>query len=245
MQSRQGRQYARFTEWKYDRDYDVQMATYHQQVYGIDAAVGMIREALSANGVANNTIVIYTSDNGFLCGSHGYGSKVLPYEESARVPLIMFDPRHTNSGKQLRCRALTGNIDFAPTILELAGLDIPAGMDGRSLLSLYDDPAGDIRESLALINVWGPVPVHSLGVVTKDWKYIYWPHSDEGFVPTEELYHTADDPLERTNLIADKTVLSHLNEMRSVYSGAVRHWRSEAVPYHNYQPFADLFDRDK
>lgn len=241
MQSRQGRQFARFTEWKYDRDYDVQMATYHQQVFGIDVAVGMIREALSANAVANNTIVIYTSDNGFLCGSHGYGSKVLPYEESARVPLIMFDPRHKNSGKQLRCRALTGNIDFAPTILELAGLDIPARMDGRSLLSLYDDPAGDIRESLALMNVWGPVPVHSLGVVTKDWKYIYWPYAEDDFTATEELYNTKFDPLELKNQTDDEGALAKL---RGVYDRELDAWKRGAVSSHGYDKYGVVFDRN-
>ena len=70
------------------------MAVYHQQVFAVDVAVGMIRKALVDHGVADNTVVIFTSDNGFLCGSHGYGSKVLPYEESSRVPLIVYDPRH-------------------------------------------------------------------------------------------------------------------------------------------------------
>ena len=121
-QSKQGRQYVRFEEWGYHDKYDEVMATYHQQIYAIDVAVGMIREALEEQGVADNTVIIYTSDNGFFCGSHGYGSKVLPYEEASRVPLIIYDPRHPNSGKQLRCDALTGNIDFAPTILKLAGL---------------------------------------------------------------------------------------------------------------------------
>ena len=120
-QSRQGRQYERFNSWKYDRAYNAVMGRYHQQIYGIDVAVGMIRDALEKCGVAGNTVIIYTSDNGFLCGSHGYGSKVLPYEESSRVPLIVLDPRHENSGKRLRSDALTTNVDFAPTILELAG----------------------------------------------------------------------------------------------------------------------------
>ena len=96
-----GRQYERFGSWNYDKDYDGVMAKYHQQIYAIDVAVGMIRDALNEQGVADNTVIIYTSDNGFLCGSHGYGSKVLPYEEASRVPLLMFDPRHKNSGKRL------------------------------------------------------------------------------------------------------------------------------------------------
>ena len=96
-QSTMGRQYERFGSWNYDKDYDGVMAKYHQQIYAIDVAVGMVRDALNKHGVAYNTVIIYTSDNGFLCGSHGYGSKVLPYEEASRVPLLMFDPRHQNS----------------------------------------------------------------------------------------------------------------------------------------------------
>ena len=97
-----------FYSWNYADKYDEVMATYHQQIYAIDVAVGMIRKALQETGSAKNTVIIYTSDNGFFCGSHGYGSKVLPYEESSRVPLLIYDPRHTNSGKKLRTSALTG-----------------------------------------------------------------------------------------------------------------------------------------
>lgn len=184
MQSRQGRQFERFHSWEYSSNYDRVMATYYQQIYAIDVAVGMIRTALKAAGVAENTVVIYTSDNGFMCGSHGYGSKVLPYEESSRVPLVMFDPRHENSGKQLRSNALTGNVDFAPTILQLAGLDLPANIDGKSLMNLYSNPAAAIHDHLPLINVWGPRPVFSLSVVTKNWKYIFWPYSEGDFRPS-------------------------------------------------------------
>jgi len=198
-QSRQGRQYARFHTWNYSTDYNGVMAKYYQQIYAIDVAVGRIRETLEKTATAENTVIIYTSDNGFLCGSHGYGSKVLPYEEASRVPLIIYDPRHANSGKGLRCSALTGNVDFAPTILDLADVEPPANLDGRSLLPLYNDPQKSIHESLPLINVWGPEKVHSMSVVTKDWKYIYWPYGADGFEPVEELYHTAKDPLELTN----------------------------------------------
>lgn len=140
-QSRQGRQYVRFHEWGYDTDYDGVMRRYHQLIYGIDVAVGMIRQALEQTGLADNTVILYTSDNGFLCGAHGYASKVLPYEESSRVPLILYDPRHGHLGRGRRCQALTGNVDIAPTLLELAGLPVPPEMDGRSLLPLYRIPS--------------------------------------------------------------------------------------------------------
>lgn len=243
-QSRQGRQYERFESWGYKDNYDEVMAIYHQQIYGVDVAVGMIREAIEKAGVAENTAVIFTSDNGFLCGSHGYGSKVIPYEESSRAPLMMYLPGHKNSGKQLRSGALTGNTDFYPTLLELAGLDVPEGIDGRSLLPLYDDPEGEVHSQLPLINVWGPKAVQSLGVVTKDWKYIYWPYDEsKGFEKTEELYHIGGDPHELTNLASDPESREKLSEMRQKYDTEVKAWQGKAVPYHNYQPYGSWFER--
>lgn len=244
-QSRQGRQYERFHSWNYSDRYDEVMATYYQQIHAIDVAVGMIREAIAEAGVADNTVVIYTSDNGFMCGSHGYGSKVLPYEESSRVPLIIFDPRHANSGKELRCGALTGNVDFCPTILKLAGIDVPENVDGRDLMALYDDPSGQSHRSLPLINVWGPDPVHSLAVVTRDWKYIYWAYDKGDFEPTEELYNLGQDRLERTNLAATPSAAKDLNRMRKLYDAAVADWKKSAVPYHDYQRFGEFFSRSQ
>lgn len=243
-QSQAGRQFERFYSWKYADKYDEVMATYHQQVYAVDVAIGMVRAALEEHGVKDNTVVIFTSDNGFLCGSHGYGSKVLPYEEASRVPLIIFDPRHSNSGKQLRCDALTGNVDFAPTIMELAGVKLPPEMDGKSLLPLYENPKAKIHDSLPLINVWGPKAVHSLAVVTKEMKYVYWPWADGEFKATEELYHTGGDPLELSNVVDAEGFESERKRMRELYDGYVTQWKKESVPYHNYAPFGVMFDRD-
>ena len=163
VQSKQGRQYVRFHEWEYDTDYDGVMAKYYQLVYGIDAAIGMIMDELKAQGIADNTVIIYTSDNGYICGAHGYGCKVLPMEESSRAPLMIYDPRSNNAEKKLRCSALTGNIDFAPTILELAGVKIPKNMDGVSLLPLIKNTEQDIHEQLAFINVYKEIKTISIG----------------------------------------------------------------------------------
>ncbi len=243
LQSRQGRQYERFHSWHYADDYDNVMAKYYQQIYAIDVAVGMIRKAIDDAGVADNTVVIYTSDNGFMNGSHGYGSKVIPYEESTRVPLIVFDPRNANSGKQLRCDALTGNVDFLPTILELAGLKIPNDVDGKSLLPLYDDPTTSIHDWLPLINVWGPKKVHSLGVVTKKWKYIYWPYDNGEFQKTEELFDMINDAGEMKNLAAVTSDTAELKQMRKRYDHAVDLWDQQAVDYNDYRSFVDVFRR--
>jgi arylsulfatase A-like enzyme len=243
-QSKQGRQYGRFSDWNYTDKYDEVMATYHQRVYAIDVAVGMIRDALKEQGIEENTVIIYTSDNGFFCGSHGYASKVLPYEEASRAPMIIYDPRNANSGKQLRSDALTGNIDFAPTMLTLAGLPVPSTMDGADLMELYANPEASIHESLALINVWGEVPTHALSVVTKDMKYIHWGYAAEGFDVTEELYQLGKDPLELTNQASNPEYSPAMQQMRKAYDQHLSHWKAEAVPYNNYKPYGTIFDRN-
>lgn len=253
-QSRQGRQYERFRSWGYEQTYEQVMARYYQQIYGIDVAVGMILQALREAGCAQNTVVIYTSDNGFLCGAHGYGSKVLPYEEASRVPLIIYDGRTAaplrDEGKQgepapttTRCAALTGNVDIAPTLLDLAGVPIPPNLDGKSLVPLLAAPQTDTPRVLPLINVWGPAKVHSLSVVTRDWKYVYWPYDQAGFQPYEELYATTDDPYELTNRRDDPQAGAALQRMRELYDAQVRHWKTMAVPYHDYQRYANVFRR--
>ncbi len=243
LQSKQGRQYVRFEEWGYSDRYDEVMAIYYQQIYGIDVAVGMIRDALEANGVSDNTVVIFTSDNGFFCGAHGYGSKVLPYEEASRVPLLMYVPGHENSGRGYRTSSLTGNIDFAPTILELAGLKVPASMDGKSLLSIYDDPQHETHETLQLINAWGPIETQSLAVLTKDWKYIYWPYAGEEFQAAEELYHVSHDRMELVNRAQSHQPPEVMKDMRNRYDAAVALWKRDAVSYNNYEPYGMYYDR--
>jgi len=242
-QSKKGRQYERFSSWNYDKDYDGVMAKYHQLIHAIDVAIGMIRDELKAQGVADNTVIIYTSDNGYICGSHGYGSKVLPMEESSRVPLMIYDPRSRTAGKKLRCPALTGNIDFAPTILDLAGLPIPGNMDGKSLVPLLADPGRDVREHMAFINVWGSAATHCLTALTRRWKYTYWWYAAAGMKPAEDLFDTENDPLELANLAGDPKHATALAKMRETYDRELSLWKKHAVPYNDYQRFGTLFDR--
>ncbi len=153
--------------------------------------------------IQDNTVILFTSDNGFLCGSHGYGSKVLPYEEASRAPLIVLDPRHRNSGQQLRSDSLTGNIDIAPTVIGARwGASARRARWKESAADLCDPQLPKPTPSLPLINVWGPPACHSLAIVTKDLKYIYWSHDQGGFEACEELYDTTGDPNELTNVVA-------------------------------------------
>ncbi|MDB4345743.1 sulfatase [bacterium] len=241
-QSKTGRQWVRFSEWGYDKKYDKVMATYYQQIYAIDVALGMIREELEAQGVADNTVIIYTSDNGFLCGAHGYGSKVLPLEDSARAPLMIYDPRSPNAGKGQRTKALTGNIDFAPTILELAGLPTPENMDGKSLLPVLKKPEDSHHTELAFMNLYGDVPTKSLTVMTEEVKYTYWWYGDKTMEPAEDLFHLGKDPLELTNLAKNPEAKPLLEKMRKQYDQRLEHWTQNAESA--YAQYGTLFDRD-
>jgi hypothetical protein len=116
-------------------------------------------------------------------------------------------------------------------------------MDGKNLMSLYDNPDESIHESLPLINVWGPAETHSLAIVTKDWKYIFWGYAEGDLKPTEELYHTDKDPLELTNQAGNPEYAEAMKTMRKSYDATLDHWKKEAVEYHDYQKFGVLFDR--
>ena len=130
-----------------------------------------------------------------------------------------------------------------PTILALAGVDAQQSFDGKSLLPLYDDPEATIHDALPLVNVWGPRAVHSLSVVTRDWKYIYWPYAEDEFQPTEELYDLVEDPLELRNVVGQGDAESALIQMRERYDRQVNDWKTSAVPYHNYWPFGAFLSR--
>ena len=123
-QARLGRQYIWRNDWS-EKNYQKNLTPYYQLISGADAAVGMIVQALEDAGVAENTVIIYTSDNGYFTGAHGLSGKVLPYDRGARVPLIIHDPRTPKSARGRRAAGVVGNIDMAPTMLALAGLPIP------------------------------------------------------------------------------------------------------------------------
>jgi len=238
-----GRQYERFVSWGYDKKYNEVMGTYHQQIYAIDVVLGMIREELVKQGVDKNTVIIYTSDNGFICGSHGYGSKVLPMEESSRVPLIIFDPRCENAGKKIRCQQLTGNIDFAATILELAGLEPFGHVDGQSLVPILKKPEEGGHERIAIMNTYPHPATTSLSIVSGDFKYTYWWYEDEKTKAAEELFNLEDDPGELTNLVASEIDREALEAMRVKYDEQLKHWKDEGVKNPRYQRYVTLFDR--
>jgi len=241
-QAKSGRQYLKIRTFR-PATYQASMRKYQQQIYGVDCAIGTIRAELKRQGLADNTVIIATSDNGYNCGSHGFGGKVLPYEEGSRAPLIVYDPRHKNAQVGRRCRSVTGNIDIMPTILDLAGLPIPGDVDGKSLRPLVPNPGGRVRDAMAILNVWGSIPTHELSVVTADYKYIYWFFAGEGMKAAEELYHLPGDRYEMNNLAAHPEKQTTLNKMRLLYDVEIERWKKNCVRRSEYPEWGTLLDR--
>ena len=173
--------------------------------------------------------MIYTSDQGFFLGDHGWFDKRLMYEESLRMPMLVRYPAMVAPGST--CDELTLNVDFAPTLLELAGVEVPHWMQGRSLAPLLrgESPA-DWRDSI-YYRYWmhrdnsHNVPAH-YGVRTRTHKLICYyndpldqPGAHGPIDPVEwELYDLERDPLEATNVIDDDRYRDVVAELRSTLS---------------------------
>ncbi|HEY7119657.1 MAG TPA: sulfatase, partial [Tepidisphaeraceae bacterium] len=127
----------KLTEWKYQRF----IKDYCRVIASLDDNVGRVLDYLDQNGLAANTIVIYTSDNGFFLGDHGWFDKRFMYEQSLRVPLLVRYPGHVKAGSV--SKAMTLNVDYAPTFLDYAGAPILPDMQGRSLRSVLESGGGD------------------------------------------------------------------------------------------------------
>jgi arylsulfatase A-like enzyme len=230
-----------YREWV--NDYDDTAAKYYALVTGVDAAVGMIREGLEREGLAENTVIIMTSDNGYNSGSHGFGDKVIPYEEGSKSPLIIYDPRLPKQHAGTVSEAVTANVDMAATIFALSGVPAPANIDGKNLLPLLATPEGHVRDVLPLFNFWGIQSAQSMAVVTPEWKYIYWHYGGDGMRPTEELFHVGQDRHEMATLANEADYATELAAMRRHYDAALAAVKANAVQGHGYEAYPILFDR--
>lgn len=205
--------------WRFEtpEKYERNTKDYYRLISGIDREVGRMMAELSRRGLADNTIVIFTSDNGYFLGDRGLAGKWFMYEESLRDPLIIYDPREPAKNRGRSEDAITLNIDFAPTMLALAGVTPPAKMQGRSLLSLLENrrPA-DWRTRFFYEHHFGPeILPPSEGVRTERWAYIRWLEEKP---PLEELYDLKADPLEGHNLAADPDQAETLAMLRTQWA---------------------------
>lgn len=131
------------TVWKYQN----YMKDYLRCIKSVDDSVGELLAYLEKEGLLDNTIIVYTSDQGFWMGEHGWFDKRFMYEESFRTPLLVRYPKKIVAGS--KCEALVQNIDFAPTLLDVAGVNVPQSMEGRSLQPLFGgEKPDDWRNSI-------------------------------------------------------------------------------------------------
>lgn len=183
------------------RPYDRVILEHLRTLLAVDESLGRVYDALEATGQLDDTIVIFTSDNGFMLGAHRLSDKRVMYEESIRVPLTIRYPTRFRAGHHIK--QLVSTLDIAPTVLELGQQDVPRTMRGRSLLPLVADETTPWRDALIYMyqQSWEDAGVPSMdGIRTKRWKYVtYWPFGTEIF----ELYDLQNDPYELKNLIND------------------------------------------
>jgi len=229
-------------KWRFDEPekYQQMVRGYFRMITDVDRAIGRVRTALQRAGVADNTVILFTADNGYFLGDRGFADKWYIYEESIRVPMIIVDPR------QKQPRGVTSdlpalNVDLAPTMLDLAGVAVPKQYQGTSLLPLVkgQTPANWRKDFFYehLMDAGGPKAFNpntwipkSEGVRTEQFTYVRW-FQQEPLV--EELYdHQADFHCTK-NLINDPALADVANrlrqrttELRDRYGGA---WVSNAA----------------
>lgn len=207
------------TEYKYQRF----MRDYAKVTRSLDDNVGRLMDYLRTEGLLDNTLVVYTSDQGFYMGEHGWFDKRFMYEESMRTPLVMRLPDGYKRRGQVG--EMVQNIDYAPTFLQMAGVPIPEDMQGQSLVPLLQEEKGPRKWRDALYYHFYEYPAEHMvkrhyGVRTERYKLIHF-YND---IDTWELYDLQEDPSEMHNLYGhpdykkiQKKLHKKLNELRKEY----------------------------
>ena len=205
--------------WRFDtpEKYQIMMKNYYRLATEVDATSQRVLDEMERQGVLDNTLVIFTTDNGYYHAEHGLADKWYPHQESIRVPLIISDPRMSNSQVNRLNDDITLNVDLAPTILAAAGIPTPANMQGKDLAPLYlDQVPPDWRTEFfyehPTLRSIDFIPA-SEALVRADWKYIYWPEHD-----VEQLFDLMNDPHEENDLINDPVHTARLQEMRQRFA---------------------------
>lgn len=178
----------------------------------IDEGVGQLYQALEETKQLDNTLIIFTSDNGFFWGEHKLGDKRWAYEESIRIPQIARYPKLIKPG--VKIDAMTLNIDIAPTLLDLAGAPIPKNVHGKSMVSLFKGQTRNWRKSFLteyFFEQGFPRTPTWHAARNERWKYV---HYDE-LEGMDELYDLKNDPYEMKNLINEPGSATALSAMKA------------------------------
>ncbi|MDP2999952.1 MAG: sulfatase-like hydrolase/transferase, partial [Bryobacterales bacterium] len=177
----------------------------------VDESTGEVFKALEETGQLDNTLVVFSSDNGYFWGEHGLADKRWSYEESIRVPLVMRYPKLIKAGTKIEHDAL--NVDMAPTMIELGGATAPKNIHGRSLVPAFSGKAKEWRKSF-LSEYFAETGFQRQPswqcARTPRWKYTHYTEL-EGM---DELYDIQADPYEMKNLIGDAAARGTLKEMQ-------------------------------
>ena len=186
--------------WRYDtpEKFQKMVKGYYRMITTVDSAVGRIRQTLKEEGVADNTVIVFMGDNGYYLGERGFAGKWLMHEQSLRVPLIIYDPRKSDSKRGKVYNDMVLNLDIAPTLLDLAGVTIPESYQGESLTAFFDDKMDTWRTSAFFEHQREGDPLLPKTESFRDqtYKFIRYEANPE-FV---ELYNLKEDVNEVTNL---------------------------------------------
>lgn len=188
------------------------LQAYYACISFVDEQVGRLMVALEELGLENNTIIVLWSDHGYHLGEHeGIWQKRTLFEESARAPFIIYDPAAKGNGT--RCDRIVEFLDIYPTLAELCGLEPPAGLDGRSLDPLLENPRSewDGRAITQILRPGGGEPFMGRSIRTARWRYTEWNEGNLGL----ELYDHRNDPNEFNNLAHDSIHKEVIIELRS------------------------------
>ena len=193
--------------------YDPMMSRYLAMITGVDDAVGEILEQTIVSGVADRTVMIFMSDNGYFVGERGFAGKWLAYEPSIRTPLLIHDPRAAAGSRGRVLPQLVLNVDLPETILELAGVEVPATMQGRSLVPLLDGETPPWRQDFFVEHTFTAppsfvIPQHE-SLRTAELKYVHYLEHDH-----EELFDLRVDPHEETDVADQPAYREQLEAVR-------------------------------
>ncbi|WP_372772724.1 family 78 glycoside hydrolase catalytic domain [Mangrovibacterium sp.] len=198
--------------WRYDtpEKYQHSVKGYYRMLYGVDLEITKIRKKLEEKGLADNTVIILMGDNGFFLGERQVSGKWLMYDNSVRVPLIIYDPR-VQKHQDIDEMAL--NTDVPATIADLAGVEAPKSWHGKSLMPIVKGTEKSIgRDTVLVEHLWEfeSIPP-SEGVRTSEWKYLRYVNDKS----IEELYNLKKDPKEIDNLANNPKYSDKLLEFRA------------------------------
>jgi arylsulfatase A-like enzyme len=189
------------------------MQDYLACISSVDDNVGQVLDYLDENGLTENTIVVYTSDQGFYLGEHGWFDKRFIYNESFLTPLMVRWPRKIKAGTIND--EMVQNLDFAPTFLEAAGIDIPDDMQGTSLIPLLKGDTMLWKRDAVYYHYYEYPAVHMVkrhyGIVTKEYKLVHFYYD----VDQWELYDRKKDPHELMNVYNDPSYADAVKELKS------------------------------